>query len=156
MAERRIFVLQGPNLNLLGFREPQHYGTMTLAELHARLEALARNRWGWHLYAEQHNREGDLIAALHRARTWADAVILNPGGYTHTSVALRDALATLSVPVVEVHLSNVYTREAFRHTSLTAGAAWGVIAGFGWYGYVLALYALAHRWGAEDGLPGTL
>ncbi len=147
---KRIFVVHGPNLNLLGEREPEHYGTLTLAEINHRLQRLARARWGWQVHAEQYNGEGPLIAALHRARTWAHGVVINPGGYTHTSIALRDALTALPIPVVEVHLSNIHRREAFRHTSYTAAAAWGVIAGFGWYGYVLALEALAHYFASRE------
>lgn len=148
---RWVLMLHGPNLNLLGQREPEVYGSMTLAELNVRLKRMARERWGWEIHAEQHNDEGGLIDALHRAALWAQGVVLNPGGYTHTSVALRDALAALSIPVIEVHLSNIYAREPFRHHSLTAAKAWGVISGFGWYGYVLALEALAYRWGDEGG-----
>ncbi len=144
METRYILVLHGPNLNLLGLREPEIYGALSLAEINARLRRLARERWGWEVHTEQHNSEGALIDALHRARSWAQGIVLNPGGYTHTSVALRDAIAALPLPVVEVHLSNLYAREPFRHRSLTAAAAWGVISGFGWYGYVLALEALAH------------
>ncbi len=150
MAQTRILVLHGPNLNLLGWREPHLYGTMTLPELNARLRALARERWGWDLHAEQHNHEGALLSALHQARLWAHGVVFNPAGYTHTSVALQDALRSLPIPVVEVHLSNIHAREDFRHTSVTGAAVWGVISGFGWYSYVLGLYALAYRLGATS------
>lgn len=149
MGKRRVLVLHGPNLNLLGSREPDVYGRMSLPELNERLRDLSRRRWDWEVHAAQYNTEGGLVSALHQARVWADGVVLNPGGYTHTSVALRDALAALPLPVVEVHLSNVYAREAFRHTSLTAARSLGVISGFGWYSYLLALYALAHHLGDE-------
>ncbi len=154
MEARHILVLHGPNLNLLGMREPEIYGRMSLVELNARLRRLAQERWGWVLHAEQHNGEGALIDALHRAISWAHGIIINPGGYTHTSVALRDALASVPLPVVEVHLSNLYAREPFRQRSLTASVAWGVISGFGWYGYVLALEALAHYFSDKEVTPG--
>lgn len=138
---RRILVLNGPNLNLLGTREVDVYGTATLDDILAGVRSAAAER-GVEVYDVQSNAEGALIDALHEARTRADAVIFNPGAYTHYSVALRDAIASIDVPVVETHLSNVHAREEFRHHSVVTGVCVGVIAGFGSDSYLLALDAL--------------
>jgi 3-dehydroquinate dehydratase-2 len=137
-----IMVLHGPNLNLLGQREPEVYGTMTLDEIDQRL-LQAGKQLNLEVRSFQSNSEGGLIDALHTARDWAAGVIFNPGGYTHTSVALRDAVASIELPVIEVHLSNVYAREDFRHHSLISAVCAGKITGFGWRSYLLALHALA-------------
>ena len=137
----RILVLHGPNLNLLGVREPDVYGATTLAQIDAALVAQAKDA-GCELASFQSNHEGELIDRIHAARLNADGLLINPGGLTHTSVALRDALAGVGLPVVEVHLSNVYARESFRHHSYVSGVAIGVISGFGSASYRLALEAL--------------
>lgn len=138
-----IFILNGPNLNLLGTREPEIYGRDTLDDIAGRLEDKAQGL-GLLVDVRQSNHEGHLIDWLHEAAaSGAKAVILNPGGYGHTSVALRDAVEAIDVPVIEVHLSNPQARETFRRHSLVAGAAKGTIAGFGSLGYELALDAAA-------------
>ena len=138
-----VYVLNGPNLNLLGLREPEIYGSDTLDDIAGRLEDRAKDL-GVRLEIRQSNHEGHLIDWLHEANAQeAKAVILNPGGFTHTSVALHDAIKSISVPVIEVHLSNPAKREAFRHKSFVASAAKGSIAGLGALGYELALDAAA-------------
>lgn len=138
----KILVLHGPNLNLLGTREPEIYGSMSLGDLNTRLIELAAG-YNAEIKCCQSNHEGALIDILQDAPAWADGVIFNPGGYTHTSVALRDAIAAMKIPVIEVHLSNVYAREEFRHHSMISAVCKGKIVGFGWRSYTLALQALA-------------
>lgn len=138
---REILLLNGPNLNLLGTREPEVYGTTTLDDIVAELTDLASAR-GYTLRAVQSNVEGELIDALHAARTTCAGVVFNPGAYTHTSIALRDAISGVMLPVVETHLSNVHAREEFRHTSMLSAVCLGVIGGFGATSYRLALDAV--------------
>ena len=141
----RILVLHGPNLNLLGSREPDIYGRVTLSDIHARMESRAKSA-GFQLESFQSNHEGELIDRVQSARDEGiEFIIINPAGYTHTSVALRDALAAVAIPFIEVHLSNVHAREAFRHTSYFSDIAAGVICGLGAQGYDLALEAALGR-----------
>lgn len=138
---KKVLVLHGPNLNLLGTREPEVYGSLTLENINARLVALGQEL-GVEVRSYQSNIEGVLIDALHDSREWAAGVVFNPGAYTHTSVALRDAIAAIEIPVIEVHLSNVYAREEFRQKSLLAPVCMGKITGFGWRSYEFGLRAL--------------
>jgi 3-dehydroquinate dehydratase-2 len=137
----KILVLHGPNLNQLGTREPEVYGSMTMEDINAKLIEQGQTL-DVEVKCQQSNSEGVLIDVLQEARSWADGVIINPGGYTHTSVALRDAVSAIDIPVVEVHLSNVYAREEFRHKSLLSAVCKGKITGFGWRSYALGLQAL--------------
>jgi 3-dehydroquinate dehydratase-2 len=140
----KILVLNGPNLNLLGEREPEIYGKLTLDELNKKIEV-----WGKELLIipeiRQSNHEGNLIDWIQESRLWASGIVLNPGAYTHTSYALRDAVAAVKIPTVEVHLTNIYARENFRHKSILSGVCLGQISGFGDYGYYLALTALKEQ-----------
>ncbi len=140
-APIRILVLHGPNLNMLGLREPEIYGTITLADLNAQIAALAA-QLGIEVEIFQSNHEGQLVDKIQAAREQCDALVINAGAYTHTSVALLDALLSVGLPVVEVHLSNLYKREEFRHHSYIARAAVGQICGFGVDSYLLGLRAV--------------
>lgn len=137
----RFLVLNGPNLNLLGRREPGVYPPVSLAQLEKRLADLAAEL-GVEVSCQQHQCEGRLITALHEAADWADGVIFNPAAYTHYSIALRDAVAAMDIPVLEVHLTNTAAREPFRHISVISPVASGTIVGLGVLGYELALRAL--------------
>ena len=139
-----LLVLNGPNLNTLGQRQPEVYGTTTLQDIEAMCQAHAQTH-GFEFEALQSNHEGALIDALHAARGVHVGVVLNAGAFTHTSVALRDAISAIALPVIEVHISNVHAREAFRHTSLIAPVTLGQITGFGPHGYILAIDALIHK-----------
>lgn len=137
-----LLILNGPNLNLLGTRQPEVYGATTLKDIKANCLTLAHS-FGFELSFQQSNHEGVLIDAIHAVKSTHDLIILNAGAYTHTSIALRDAIASVEVPVIELHLSNIHAREDFRHTSHIAPVAVGQICGFGAYGYELALHAAA-------------
>ena len=139
----KVLIAHGPNLNLLGCREPDTYGEQTLAQINEMVAAAAAQA-DIEVEFVQSNIEGELVDAIQQAAQWADAIIINPAAYTHTSVALRDVLAAVDIPAIEVHLSNIHAREEFRHRSLTAAACRGQLSGFGAWGYVLALQAVRH------------
>ena len=140
----RILILNGPNLNMLGTRQPEIYGTTTLADIEADCRAHA-DRSGIALSFDQSNHEGALVDSIQAARGTQDGIVLNAGAYTHTSIAIHDALNAAELPVIELHLSNVHAREPFRHASFIAPVALGLICGFGAQGYILALDAMAHH-----------
>ena len=146
----KILLIHGPNLNLLGEREPDVYGETTLAEVNGRLTALAREH-GAELKVIQSNGEGEIIDAIQDARTWAAGLIINPGAYTHYSLAIRDALAAVRIPAVEVHISNVFAREEFRHRSVIAPVCIGSVCGFGGRSYELGLTGLLEHIKSQKG-----
>ena len=137
----KIAVIQGPNLNMLGVREQNIYGHMTLDQVHEQLKGQAEQN-GLELEFFQSNLEGELVDKIQECLGTVDGILINPAAYTHTSIAIRDALSAVSMPTVEVHISNIYKREEFRQTSITAASATGVIAGFGPFGYHLGLISL--------------
>jgi 3-dehydroquinate dehydratase-2 len=137
---KKILVIHGPNLNLLGQREPDIYGKTTIDEINSELEKIARSR-GVSLKIVQSNHEGDIVELIGKSRGEFGAILINPAAYTHTSVAIRDAISAVAIPAVEVHLSNIYAREEFRHTSLIAPVAMGQVSGFGKASYTLGLEA---------------
>ena len=138
----RILILHGPNLNLLGERDPEVYGTLTLPQCNSRLRAYAK-KGGWTLKIHQSNHEGKLIDLLHRERKWAQGVVFNPGAYTHYSYALRDAVAAIQLPTIEVHLSDIHKREPFRRISVISPVCLAQISGLGWESYTHAMEKLA-------------
>ena len=139
---RNVLVIHGPNLNMLGTREPDIYGHQTLEEIDAALTTQA-DRLGLHIETFQSNHEGDMVDKIQQAHDSFHGIIINPAAYTHTSIAIRDALSLLNIPVVEVHLSNIYKRESFRRTSMISAVVTAQISGFGSHGYLLALEGLA-------------
>lgn len=139
----KIRVIHGPNLNLLGLREPELYGRMSLAEINHRLKVVA-DELQCELSIHQSNHEGEIVDLIQSAYPDYDGILINPAAYTHTSIAIRDALLAVGLPTVEVHLSNIHKREAFRSVSYVSSVAVGVLAGFGPYGYELGLRALVH------------
>lgn len=142
MAQKSVLVLNGPNLNMLGLRQPEIYGTMSLKDLDRICEDAAAEV-GWKADCRQSNMEGELVTWIHEARTDFDGIVINAGAYTHTSVALRDAISAAETPTIEVHLSNIHKRESFRHHSYLTPVAVGMICGLGAHGYVLGIQALA-------------
>lgn len=137
----KILCLNGPNLNMLGTREPEKYGTTTLSDIEKEIAENAK-KLNVEVSFYQSNIEGELVTEIQKAKGVFDGIIINPAAYTHTSVALRDAILAVSIPAVEIHLSNIHTREEFRHHSYTAPVCIGQITGFGKYGYIIALYAI--------------
>ncbi len=147
MSQCRILVIHGPNLNLLGDRQPEVYGAVTLEQVNKEISALA-DELGVEVVTVQSNFEGQIVEAIQDARTTVNAIVINPGAYTHTSIAIRDAIEAVQVPVIEVHLSNIYQRESFRHQSHVSPVAVGQICGFGVTSYLLGLRAAAQVAGA--------
>lgn len=137
----RILFINGPNLNLLGTREPGIYGAFTLSEIEDRVRTKAREL-GIEIDFKQSNCEGELINWIQKARQVYDGIVINAGAYTHTSIGIRDAISAVGIPTVEIHLSNIYARESFRHNSMIAPVSIGQISGFGWYSYILGLLAI--------------
>lgn len=148
---KHITIIHGPNLNLLGIRQTDIYGKTGLARINHLIEKRARVM-GCEVRIEQSNSEGEIVSWIGEARNWAEGIIINPASYTHTSIAIRDAILAVDIPVIEVHLSNIYKREAFRHKSLVAGVCVGQISGFGPEGYLLALEAMIKILGGKNGL----
>ena len=146
-----ILVLHGPNLHLLGRRQPEIYGHQTLQNINIALDQfVASSPHDVVLKILQSNHEGELVSIIGDHMDWADGILINPAAYTHTSIAIRDALSTVGVPVIEIHLSNIYAREEFRHHSYISGIAAGVVSGFGAYSYILALEAMIHILGPNS------
>ncbi|MGD2184950.1 MAG: type II 3-dehydroquinate dehydratase [Desulfobacterales bacterium] len=141
-SNRKVLVIHGPNLNMLGTREPDVYGHQTLEEINTALNAQA-DRLGLQIETFQSNHEGDIVDKIQQAHDSFHGIIINPAAYTHTSIAIRDALSLLTIPVVEIHISNIYKRETFRRTSLISAVVTAQISGFGSHGYMLALEGLA-------------
>ena len=140
---QKFLVIHGPNLNLLGKRKPEVYGNMNLEKINEEIKKFAGNN-GIDVEIIQSNEEGKIVDAIQKAHDYS-AIVINPGGYTHTSVAIRDAIEAVETPTVEVHLSNIYAREDFRHISMSAPVCEGQISGLGWYGYILALEYLMRK-----------
>jgi 3-dehydroquinate dehydratase II len=145
----KILLIHGPNLQLLGVRQPEIYGGQTLDDINSHLEELATQR-GIELKTFQSNSEGAIVSCIGEHINWADGILINPAAYTHTSVAIRDALSAVDLPVIEIHLSNIYAREPFRHHSYISAVAVGVLGGFGAYSYDLALDAMVHFLRGKD------
>ncbi len=146
-----ILVLHGPNLHLLGKRQPEIYGHQTLKDINTALDQfVAASPHDVTLKILQSNHEGELVSIIGDHIDWADGILINPAAYTHTSIAIRDALSTVALPVIEIHLSNIYAREEFRHHSYISGVSVGVIGGFGAYSYILALEAMIHILGPKE------
>ena len=146
-----ILVLHGPNLHLLGKRQPEIYGYQTLNDINTALDQqVAASPHDVVLKILQSNHEGEIVTIIGDHINWADGILINPAAYTHTSIAIRDALATVALPVIEIHLSNIYAREEFRHHSYISGVAVGVVGGFGAYSYILALEAMIHVLGPKE------